>query len=99
MFAVRLDAKQCISCGICMDVCAPKALGMRMWRGRTVEGACLVRRRGNGGHADPAAGTFPYMAGRERCDGCLECVRECPVEAILVYAMTRDAGDLREETL
>jgi hypothetical protein len=38
MFELRLQSKECISCGICMDVCRPKAVGMRQWRGKRVEG-------------------------------------------------------------
>jgi len=29
-------------------------------------------------------GTFPYLAEEEKCDGCRECVRQCPVGAMVV---------------
>jgi ferredoxin len=76
MRTCRLDARQCISCGICLDVCLPGALDMRIWRGPAVEG----RTR------EPAAGamTFPYLSHPERCDGCLICMRECPTDALVI---------------
>ena len=85
MYVIRLDARQCVSCGICADVCDPRALRMRVWRGRTVEGV-LSDRRSALRKAD--AGTFPYLADPARCDGCLACVEECPVRALALFSKT-----------
>ncbi|MBI2214780.1 MAG: 4Fe-4S binding protein [Acidobacteria bacterium] len=77
MFRIVLQAKVCVSCGICVDVCRPVALGLRTFRNNGVEGARLSA-------SLPVAemGTFPYMRDAARCDGCMLCVNECPVEAL-----------------
>lgn len=84
MFKLYLNARECISCAICMDVCPPQALHMRTWKGQTVEGSlfCYLG-------LDPEAPvadwmTFPYLWAPERCDGCMNCVNQCPVVALQV---------------
>ncbi len=98
MYELGLDAKQCVSCGICMDVCRPGAMGMRRWRSRTVEGPALSYLRLGTKHNQekpPAVMmSFPYLAWPERCDGCMDCVRECPVSA-LALAARNPTGDPR----
>jgi ferredoxin len=78
MFALRLNARACISCGICMDVCPPRAISMRTASRKCVEGACLaLYRMGSFGQPRPEPAllmTFPYLAIPERCDGCGPCV-------------------------
>ena len=76
MFELTLANRQCASCGICEDVCAPGAIAMEPWRGLGVEGT-----RGTG-----TMGTFPYLANAEKCDGCGECVTQCPAEAMAIVA-------------
>ena len=86
MYELRLDAKQCISCGICMDVCKPGAMEMRHWHSRTVEGPYLsylvLRMKRNREEPPVAMMSFPYLARPEQCDGCMDCVRECPVSSL-----------------
>lgn len=35
--------------------------------------------------------TFPYMAHPHRCDGCMLCVNECPVLALELQSIQREA--------
>jgi ferredoxin len=42
MFKLRLEARQCLCCGICMDVCLPRAIDMHSYRTRGVEGELLT---------------------------------------------------------
>lgn len=92
-YELRVEAKQCVCCGICMDVCQPGAMGMRRWNSRTVEGAHLsyLRLRTKRNPEIPPAGmmTFPYLARPERCDGCMDCVQECPVTALSLTLRNR----------
>jgi ferredoxin len=74
MFRLRHKAKDCVACGICMDVCAPRAISMRTRTVRSVEG----RLRGEFRQLM----TFPYMSRPELCDGCGWCVQECPCMAL-----------------
>lgn len=41
MYKLRLNAKLCVSCGICMDVCRPRAIAMRVNGTQNVEGSVL----------------------------------------------------------
>lgn len=87
MYELRLKAKQCISCAICVDVCRPRALNMRHWNSHstvegpvlTVFGLCSAR---NAERPLAHMATFPYMANADSCDGCMQCVWQCPVEAL-----------------
>jgi ferredoxin len=86
MFKLRLTAKQCICCGICMDVCDVKAIDMRAYGRRPIEGeilAYLALRNANNPENNAAPRhSFPYLAHANLCDGCEACVRECPVCAL-----------------
>lgn len=86
MYSLRLAAKECISCGICMDVCVPCAISMRTAWPHSPEGRVLTHqflepeeretnRRGQ-------MMTFPYLARPAVCDGCEVCVEQCPVSAL-----------------
>ena len=77
MYELALNAGQCLCCGICADVCTPRALGLRPWRGRTVESR-FGAPPAFAGAPVAVAETFPFMADRARCDGWLDCVNECP---------------------
>jgi NAD-dependent dihydropyrimidine dehydrogenase PreA subunit len=62
---------------------------MRHWNSHsTVEGPVLTvfRLRSTRNAESPLAhmATFPYMANAERCDGCMQCVWQCPVEALKI---------------
>lgn len=86
MYRLKLNAKECISCGICMDVCLAKAIQMRIDKGKTIEGNNLVYLELNGKAnlelSPEQMMTFPFMANVEHCDGCMICVYECPTSAI-----------------
>jgi len=69
---------------------------MKVHGGRTIEGALLLPRLVGGGAPqrwlEPMM-TYPYMAAAERCDGCGECVEQCPTGALgLVWSGTVNAG-------
>jgi ferredoxin len=87
MFKLRLNARHCISCGICVDVCTPGALAMRRNSSRHIEGSVFSYLLLPNETPVETFETFPYLAFPERCDGCLACVVECPVESL----------DLRDE--
>ena len=93
IWRLQLNARQCVSCGICMDVCGPRAIAMRMWNGRTIDGAIHDARLGT---SVRRAMTFPYLAAPRLCDGCLECIRECPTAAL---ALEFAGGPYESETL
>ncbi len=88
MFALRLNTRACISCGICMDVCAPRAIAMRTAGRKRVEGTCLVLQHmctfGEPRLEDITFMTYPYLAIQEGCDGCSICVQQCPVSALKI---------------
>lgn len=84
MFKLRLRVKDCVSCGVCMDVCPPRAISMRSRSPRSVEGqhmALLNLPKSDPWQPDRLM-TYPYLAQDELCDGCALCVRECPGEAL-----------------
>jgi ferredoxin len=80
VFQLKLNGQLCVSCGICMDVCAPRAIDMRVHRAAKVEGN--ARPRGEAERPAEEMMTFPYLASPQRCTGCADCVRECPVNAL-----------------
>ncbi len=86
MYSLQLNARKCICCGICFDACDRQALGMRLWKARSIEGVVLsyafLGSRGNREPAPLQTETFPYLQHAERCDGCAACVRECPAAAL-----------------
>jgi ferredoxin len=69
---IKLIVKDCVSCGICMDVCLPGAIDMRIHKGNTVEGNSLIYQMM----------TYPFMDKPELCNSCMICVNECPTSAI-----------------
>ena len=86
MYKLKLSSKDCISCGICMDVCQPKAIDMRIHRGKTIEGVNLTYIEFDGSYNTDSVTeqmmTFPFMQNAGYCNGCMDCVNECPVHAI-----------------
>ncbi len=86
MYVLNLNGKTCISCGICMDVCPRKAIGMKKFNGKAVEGEFLIylrfHKKGNHEHPKEEMMTFPYMQNPAECDGCMICVEECPTGSI-----------------
>lgn len=94
MFRLRLNARLCISCGVCMDVCQPRAIDMRSNHIVGIEGAVLsflqLHSDGAPEKSPERMMTFPFLAFPERCDGCLLCVKECPVDALELRDETAD---------
>ena len=86
MFRLKLNAKSCISCGICMDVCTPHAIAMGTSISKSVEGRNLTNlyltTEDNVEKLPEQMMTFPYLAYPQLCDGCANCVNECPVTAL-----------------
>lgn len=70
---LNVDFSRCVACGICEDVCGPRALrlvpmpGPRGWDPRP---------------GVQAAGALPRLADPDRCDGDRRCVEECPAGAL-----------------
>ena len=86
MFELQFRVSDCISCGICMDVCAPRAISMRTKSARSVEGPQLtflyLEPSDQSAYRIERLMTFPYMSAPELCDGCRLCVLECPGNAL-----------------
>ena len=88
MYSLKLNAKECISCGICSDVCILKLIDMRVHKGKTIEGERLLYleldRYLTLEKLPEKMMTFPFMANAERCDACMICVNECPTSAVRI---------------
>jgi NAD-dependent dihydropyrimidine dehydrogenase PreA subunit len=86
MFSLKLRSTACISCGICQDVCQPRAIAMRPATAAGPEGQILLYQflnsPSNPERPSPVMTTFPYLASPEACNGCGECVHQCPVTAL-----------------
>jgi ferredoxin len=86
MYSLRLHGKECVGCGICVDVCDPQAIAMRTKSARKIEGSRLtylsLQSPGNLELAAVEMGTFPYLRHPALCDGCGRCVTECPISAL-----------------
>jgi ferredoxin len=93
MFQLKLMGRSCISCGICMDVCGPRAIAMRVYKGMAVEGLSPTYLAGLGvSEAPPQPMTsLPYLAAPDRCDGCGDCVDQCPAIALTLISESSDA--------
>lgn len=69
-----------------MDVCIPGAIDMKLHKGNSIEGDSysylLLNKKNN--YESPLNNmmTFPFMAISNLCNGCMECVKECPTSAI-----------------
>jgi len=69
-YQIEIDARNCINCGICMDVCPVEAMDMSRPSRAGIE-------------AGPGEGPIPWLMERPvqvgECVGCSICIRECPV--------------------
>lgn len=96
MFKLRLRPHRCISCGICMDVCPPRAIDMRLNLSTGIEGSRLtihhLEEVGAIAVAEQRMMTFPFMSFPDRCDGCMLCVHECPVEALILHPLSEESA-------
>jgi NADPH-dependent glutamate synthase beta subunit-like oxidoreductase/Pyruvate/2-oxoacid:ferredoxin oxidoreductase delta subunit len=72
-YRIDIDSRNCINCGICMDVCPVEALDMS-------------RPRSPGVEAGPGQGPIPWLMEHPiqvgECVGCSICVTECPVSVM-----------------
>ena len=88
MFKLRVS-KQCISCGICMDVCKPRAIAMKFYKGQGVEGDQLTYLHFHGNSNSEIAPekmmVFPFLVFPERCNGSMVCVNQCPTGALELF--------------
>jgi NADPH-dependent glutamate synthase beta subunit-like oxidoreductase/Pyruvate/2-oxoacid:ferredoxin oxidoreductase delta subunit len=71
-YRIDIDLANCLTCGICMDVCPVQALDMRRPSRPGIEGEA----------ANPWLMETPVQVGE--CVGCTICARECPVHVITV---------------
>lgn len=96
VYRLKLNAKQCISCGICMDLCPPRAIGMRSQDTAGIEGSRRLDLAFAERWGEAVTGvrkeTFPCLQTPDLCDGCGVCVRECPALAldVLPHAVLMD---------
>ena len=72
-YRIEIDHRNCINCGICMDVCPVQAIDMSRPASPGVEAA-------------PGEGPIPWLMEHPiqvgECVGCSICVDECPVNVI-----------------
>src|ERR1700694_4761676 len=78
-FAVTVNEKTCINCGICMDVCPIRTLDMTRAGGFGPE-ATFLRNVPSAAPVQDWMMTVPVQV--DHCNGCTICARECPPEAI-----------------
>lgn len=78
-YQIEIDHRDCINCGICMDVCPVQALDMS-------------RPQAPGTEATPGVGPIPWLMEHPiqvgECVGCSICVTECPVAVITLATTT-----------
>lgn len=76
--------KNCINCGICMDVCPVNALDFKRPVGPGAEGTNF------GKEPEPKKWmhTFPSQVGK--CIGCQICEKECPVQVITIMETKKE---------
>lgn len=84
-FAVSVDDRTCINCGICMDVCPIRALDMtRVDR----PGPEPVSASAEALQMESRSWSMVLPVQVDDCNGCTICVRECPTEAISIRPVT-----------
>ena len=78
-FAVTVDRRECLNCGVCMDVCPVHSLDMTRPTGRSIED-----------WGPPKSWMMEYPIQVARCTGCQVCVMECPTQAIAVTRVAEE---------
>ncbi len=73
-YRITIDDRNCINCGICMDVCPVQALDMTRPTRAGVEFS--------GGFGAPLRWMMEYPVQTGECIGCSMCVNECPVSVV-----------------
>ena len=72
-YRITIDTKNCLNCGVCMDVCPVQALDMTRPTRGGVE---------NAGAGAGLAWMMEFPAQVGECIGCTSCIRECPVNVM-----------------
>ena len=83
-YRIDIDHGNCMTCGICMDVCPVEALDMSRPTGPGIE-------TGLGGLPLPWTMEHPIQVGE--CIGCSICIRECP-PAVMTLAVMEEPTPL-----
>ncbi len=99
MFALEVDTRHCLCCGICTDVCPPRAIAARPARAPGIEGCVTYDRLASPRNLERAAEApdgYPYLAHPARCDGCGICVDECPVTVMRLLGTFGHGGEGEE---
>jgi NADPH-dependent glutamate synthase beta subunit-like oxidoreductase/NAD-dependent dihydropyrimidine dehydrogenase PreA subunit len=75
-YRITIEDRNCINCGVCMDVCPVQALDMT----RPEHGGIETGSRA----AAPLRWMMEYPTQVGECIGCGICVRECPVQVVML---------------
>lgn len=78
-YRITIDRRNCINCGVCMDVCPVQALDMTRPDRAGVEAG--------GGPGRPFAWMMEYPVQVGECIGCNICIGECPVQVMTLDAL------------
>lgn len=83
---LKLHAKDCLCCGICMDVCKPRAIEMKIAPEGSIAGTHLsyltLDRKANREKPKEPWTSYPFLASPSACDECMKCILECPSSAL-----------------
>lgn len=80
-YRITIETRNCLNCGVCMDVCPVQALDMTRPERGGVE---------TGGVGSPLAWMMEFPAQVGECIGCSSCIRECPVSVMTLDTVPGD---------